>query len=547
MTNRLKRAFFTGAMIMGLLLSSCQSQSSAAANTGKFSPSIVAADSCDYGGEISSVEAVDEYTVKFTLCEPDAAFPAKLASPIFAVQDENMLAQTNGDSALLSKKAYGTGAYRLNRYTPGGEAVLVPSTSYWGVPVKAQKITFRWAGDAIQRYRKFQEDSADGLITLPSGLIAVIRDTGGLKVISKIGLNLVYLGINNQVQPLDDLRVRQALAMIIQRDYLVQNYFVEGSEIATQLIPSTLQPGFSPELAWYSSDNVRITELLKAAGFNFDQSLTLAYPRDGVIGVDSPSVIAQEIKGELAKVNIQLVLKPMSSTELESAIKAGTEMLYLDWMQADYMDGSAFFESIFARDAEKLGDPYTEIQTMIEDLSKIKDEGLRQAKFDELNQKVKELVPLIPIGHALDTVVLRDNVTNVVTNTIYENYASASTPSSELVLYAGKEPSSFWPADETDADTFAITRLIYDTLLTPSIDGKGFTPLLAESWEANDDLKQWTFYLRYDVRFSNSESLDANDVVASFAAIWDASSPYHKGRTGEFTIYRQLFGPLIHQ
>jgi ABC-type transport system substrate-binding protein len=45
-----------------------------------FTPMTVTAPNCDYGGEIKSVAAVDAYTVKFTLCASDVAFPAKMAS-----------------------------------------------------------------------------------------------------------------------------------------------------------------------------------------------------------------------------------------------------------------------------------------------------------------------------------------------------------------------------------------------------------------------------------------------------------------------------------
>ncbi len=107
------------------------------------------------------------------------------------------------------------------------------------------------------------------------------------------------------------------------------------------------------------------------------------------------------------------------------------------------------------------------------------------------------------------------------------------------------EPGSLWPADEDDYATFRITRLLYDTLLVPGFGGEKFQPLLAENWESNADLTEWTFHLRYNVQFSNGSQFDANDVVASFAAIWDASDPNHKGRTGEFSMFKRLFGSLI--
>jgi ABC-type transport system substrate-binding protein len=73
----------------------------------------------------------------------------------------------------------------------------------------------------------------------------------------------------------------------------------------------------------------------------------------------------------------------------------------------------------------------------------------------------------------------------------------------------------------------------------------GVQPSLADSWKSNTDLTEWTFYLRYNIKFTNDAELDANDVVASFAAMWDASSVNHIGRSREYVIFRNLFGDLL--
>src|SRR5262245_25838459 len=59
----------------------------------------VEAPNCDYGGEMKAIEAVDELTVKFTLCSPDPAFLAKVAFAAFAIQDKDYLDANGGDSA----------------------------------------------------------------------------------------------------------------------------------------------------------------------------------------------------------------------------------------------------------------------------------------------------------------------------------------------------------------------------------------------------------------------------------------------------------------
>src|SRR5512137_1413088 len=55
-----------------------------------------AAPDCTYGGEFKSIEAVDQYTVKFTLCTPDPAFLSKVGFPAYGIQSAAYLEKTGG-------------------------------------------------------------------------------------------------------------------------------------------------------------------------------------------------------------------------------------------------------------------------------------------------------------------------------------------------------------------------------------------------------------------------------------------------------------------
>jgi ABC-type transport system substrate-binding protein len=70
-------------------------------------------------------------------------------------------------------------------------------------------------------------------------------------------------------------------------------------------------------------------------------------------------------------------------------------------------------------------------------------------------------------------------------------------------------------------------------------------PSLATSCDPNADLTVWTCKLRENVKFSDGSDLDANDVVMSYYVQWDASSPLHKGRTGDFTYFSSLWGGFM--
>jgi peptide/nickel transport system substrate-binding protein len=103
------------------------------------------------------------------------------------------------------------------------------------------------------------------------------------------------------------------------------------------------------------------------------------------------------------------------------------------------------------------------------------------------------------------------------------------------------EPISLYCMDESDGESLAGCRQVLEGLLVYNIDGDAELAL-AESYDAADDATEFIFNLRRGVMFHNGSMLDANDVVATWAAGLDASSPYHVGNTGSFDYPAYLFG-----
>ena len=96
-----------------------------------FAPMKVEAPNCDYGGEIKSIEAVDEFTVKVTLCVPDPAFPSKIAFTSFAVQPKDYLDFTGATGSILAKPI-GTGPSYVSQWERGNQLVFKRFDGYWG-------------------------------------------------------------------------------------------------------------------------------------------------------------------------------------------------------------------------------------------------------------------------------------------------------------------------------------------------------------------------------------------------------------------------------
>lgn len=551
MKTKARYSLFPVLLIFGIVVSACTAQTNQNAIIDTYSPMTVRSGNCDYGGEIKSVQAVDEYTVRFSLCYPDSAFAAKIASPIFAIQDSGFLRATGGDSAVISAAPNGTGPYILREWRAGIDTTLVISPTYWGVPAATPKIEFRWQPDQARRYSDVDFTSVEGMdfpsivMTKPFSYLSYTYANPDLKVVAHDPLNLYYLGFNNTIAPFDNIKVRQAFAYVLNQAALLDLSFPTGTELATQLVPSSIYPGRSAEMRWYTTNVEQATALLNEAGFDFSQEITIAYQNSPMQTLYSPNTLAMAVRDQLAEIGVKVVLKPLDVSVFEKNLADGQEGFFIHWYMVDYLDGNAFFDKPFVSEAKKFGQPYTDLQQYVSDVRSTANTVQQQVIFDKMNKSIIDQVPLIPLGHSPNLTIFRSTLQNISSNAFYENLERITSDKGTIRFIGPSEPGSLWPADEDDYTTFRTTRLIYDTLLTPGFGGEKFQPLLAEGWESNPDLTEWTFHLRYNVQFSDGSQFDANDVVASFAAIWDASDPSHKGRTGEFAMFKRLFGSVI--
>jgi peptide/nickel transport system substrate-binding protein len=512
----------------------------------EFEPMVMTADNCDYGGLFQEIAALDQFTVQFTMCVPDPAFPSKAAFNPFAIQPAEHLEATGGSPI---DNPIGTGPYKLETWNRGDSVIFTRFEDYWGDAPIADTLVFRWSTEGAARLLELQAGSVDGIDNPSPDDFATIEADPNLQLIRREALNVFYLGMNNVFPPFDNELVREAVAMGIDRQRIVDNFYPEGSEVASHFTPCSIPNGCAGE-EWYEFDVDAARDLLAQAGFPDGFDTVINY-RDVFRGyLPEPGLVAQDIQAQLAaNLNINATIEVMESGAFIAAADAGQlEGFHLLGWGADYPDVTNFLDFHFGAGASaQFGEKFEDITGALIEGAKLADNDEREPFYVTANNAIKQHVPMVPIAHGGSAVAYLADVVGGHASPLGNEFFAVMDPGgrSTFVWMQNAEPISLYCADETDGESLRACEQVTQSLLAYEVGATAVEPSLATSCDANEDLTVWTCFLRQGVKFHDGSDLDANDVVLSYALQWDAAHPLHVGNTGAFTYFSALWGGFL--
>ena len=518
-----------------------------AAPAGPFEPLVYAADSCEYGGEFKSMEAVDAMTVKFTLCYPDPAFPAKVAFSAFGINDAGYLESTGGGGALI-EQPNGTGPYKFVEWRRGDQIILERNDEFWGEPAIPQTLVFRWSPESAQRLVELQSGTVDGIDNPGPDDFVAIEDDANLQLATRNGTNVFYIGMNDQFPPFDNERVRQAFAMAIDRQRIVDNFYPPASSVATQFMPPAIF-GFTEGLDWWEYNPEEAKAILEEEGVLPGFKTTITY-RDVVRAyLPNPGIVAQDIQAQLADIGVEVEIVVMESGAfLDASDRGEIDGFHMLGWGADYPDATNFLDYHFGENAAKqFGGGHPDIWEALQGGATQATPEERQPFYDTANELVKQHAPMIPVAHGGSGAAFLADVEGAYASDIGAEQFALMNPGGRdtFVWMQNGEPPGLYGADESDGEALRVIEQVMQSLLAYEPGTAQVIPGLASEWTASDDLTEWSFTLRDGVTFHNGATFDANDVVLSYAVQWDASHPLHVGRDGSFTYFSALFGGFL--
>ncbi len=312
---------------------------------GGFYHSIVGQDKMADGSAqtISGIEAIGDDTVKFTLSQPDATFLNVLALNFASAVPKEVVEAEGAD---FGKKPLGSGAYILKEWVSGQHLIFVRNPDYFRPRPNLDQFTVEIGQEPlvnILRLQKGEVDIAgDGI---PPAKYLEIKNSPDAKdlIVDRSQLETSYITINVTKKPFDDVRVRKAINMAINKDRIVR--IVNGRATpANQVLPPGM-PGYDSGYKGYPYDVEGAKKLMEEAGLKDGVSTTLY-----AMNTDPNPRIAQAIQQDLAAIGINAEIKALAQPEVIAAggNKDQSPLIWsggMGWVN-DFPDPSDFYGPI---------------------------------------------------------------------------------------------------------------------------------------------------------------------------------------------------------
>ncbi|MDQ0205742.1 glutathione ABC transporter substrate-binding protein [Alkalicoccobacillus murimartini] len=368
---------------------------------------------------IEEVEVVDDYTVRFHLSEPFASLPAHLAqyggsmlSPEVIEEDNEAVANGADPGSVVAEKPIGTGPFKFVSWNPGSDITLERNEDYWdGVP-EIEGVTYKIVPEELTRVADLETQASDIIDSVNPNSIDQINNSDAADVLETDSTYVNFLGFNTNKEPFDDVRVRQAISMAIDKDVIVESILNNvGTAANSPLSPNDF--GFA-DIEGLPYDPDAAKDLLEEAGQS-DLTLELSV-NDDRTRVD----IATYIQQALEEIGVTVEISQMEFASFVEYTGQGEADLYLLGRSSPTGDGyNALFTILHSNKQSSNQLRYTyanpEFDALVDQSIQTEDETERTELFKEAQEIVANDVPFDFLYYPVDLLGVSNQISGVKT------------------------------------------------------------------------------------------------------------------------------------
>jgi dipeptide transport system substrate-binding protein len=366
---------------------------------------------------LKSVDKVDEYTVKITLNAPEAPFLANLAMQFAGIQSkEYAIAMLKaGMPEKIDQDPLGTGPFQVVQYQKDALIRFKANPNYWAGKAKIDDLIFAITPDASVRWAKLQKGECHVMpYPNPADLDAMRKDSK-VTVLEQPGLNIGYLAYNTTKKPFDDVRVRKAINMAIDKNAIISAVYLSTGVAAVNPIPPG-QWSYNKALKDDAFNPAEAKKLLAAAGFPNGFSTDLwAMPVQRPYNPNAKR-IAELMQADLAKVGVTAEIKSFEWGEYRKRMQNGEHQMGMLGWTGDNGDPDNFLNTLLGCASAKSNGSnvakfcYKPFEDLVQKAKVVSDVKERTKLYEKAQVIFKEQAPWFTIAHAVQIAPVRKEV-----------------------------------------------------------------------------------------------------------------------------------------
>ncbi len=284
-----------------------------------------------------------------TIEEPFEAFLACLTMPGASILDKKTTMEAGEHFGKEPKWTIGTGSFVLRRWNPGEGMLLTANLNCWMGKPKCEGLNLRFVTDAREIRRMFENGEIDVLDLDELGNSAEFFLHGSEyqdRLFSVPRIGITYIAMNESIKPLNDVRVRKAMQMSLDRPMLLAAVYGGRGNIENGIFPHGLY-GYNPDLPEIPYDPEGAKELLAEAGykdgFDLEVSVNSASTRWELQVLQMAAAMWEQI-GIRAKVEV------IDENDFMSSRKSGGLACYTAQWMADFNDPDNFIYTFYGNE-----------------------------------------------------------------------------------------------------------------------------------------------------------------------------------------------------
>lgn len=366
---------------------------------------------------LKSIDKVDDYTVKITLHNPEAPFLANLAMQWAGIQSkEYAIAMLKaGTPEKIDQDPLGTGPFQVVQYQKDALVRFKAFPQYWAGKAKIDDLIFAITPDASVRWAKLQKGECHVMpYPNPADLDAMRKDAN-VKLLEQPGLNIGYLAYNTTKKPFDDVRVRKAINMAIDKKAIVSAVYLSTGIPAVNPIPPG-QWSYNKSIKDDAFDPAAAKKMLAAAGYPDGFTTDLwAMPVQRPYNPNAKR-IAELMQADLAKVGVKAEIKSFEWGEYRKRMQNGEHQMGMMGWTGDNGDPDNFLNTLLGCASAKSNGSnvakfcYKPFEDLVQKAKVTSDVKERTKLYEKAQVIFKEQAPWFTIAHAVQLAPVRKEV-----------------------------------------------------------------------------------------------------------------------------------------